>query len=350
MNSKIIELKSRYEELQKLLSDPKVFQDRNHYAKLSKEFSALKEILSLASECDKIKNALEDNEHLLNEETDEEMKALAMEESLRLKKELEDSQIRLKLLIMPKDPKDNKNVILEIRAGTGGAEAALFSADLFKVYTRYAESAGWSYEVLSSAVSDLGGYREVIVLLVGQGVYGDLKYESGVHRVQRVPETETQGRIHTSTVTVAVLPEADEVEIDINPKDLKVDVFRSSGPGGQSVNTTDSAVRVTHIPSGLVVTCQDEKSQHKNKAKALKILRARLLEHKIEEQEKEQALARKKQVGSADRSERIRTYNFPQNRVTDHRIGLTLKKLDQVMQGKISEIIEALKIQGQKQD
>jgi peptide chain release factor 1 len=246
------------------------------------------------------------------------------------------------LLLMPKDPRDEKNVILEIRAGTGGEEAGIFAGDLFRMYSRYAESRNWTIEVIEKNDSSAGGFKEIVSLIQGKGVYGAFKYESGTHRVQRVPETETQGRIHTSAVTVAVLPEAEDIDIDINPADIKVDVFRSSGPGGQSVNTTDSAVRVTHIPTGVVATCQDEKSQHKNKAKALKVLRARLYDLQMRQQQDEMSENRKSQVGSGDRSERIRTYNFPQGRVTDHRIGLTLYRLESIMQGDISELIDGL--------
>jgi peptide chain release factor 1 len=273
---------------------------------------------------------------------DEDIKELAKNEMPALKNEMEELEKRLKILLLPKDPRDEKSVILEIRAGTGGEEAALFAADLFRMYSRFAEKNGWKVEMMNHSPTGLGGLKEVVVLIEGIGAYSRLKYEGGVHRVQRIPATESQGRIHTSAVTVAVLPEAEEVEIEIKPDDLRIDVYRSSGPGGQSVNTTDSAVRVTHIPSGLVVTCQDEKSQHKNKAKALKILRSRLLDQAVQEQQQEIAKTRKNMVGSGDRSERIRTYNFPQNRVTDHRIGLTLHRLEQIMEGEIDDMIEAL--------
>jgi len=267
---------------------------------------------------------------------------MAKEELALLRERKEQLEARLKYLLLPKDPNDSKNVIFEIRAGTGGDEAALFAAELSRMYTRYAENRGWRVEVMSSNATGLGGLKEIILLVEGKGAYSRLKFEGGVHRVQRVPVTEGSGRIHTSTVTVAVLPEADEVEVNIDPKDLKVDVMRASGPGGQSVNTTDSAVRMTHIPTGLVVSCQDEKSQHKNRAKALKILRARLLEKKQEEQSSEIAATRKLMVGSGDRSERIRTYNFPQGRITDHRINFTLYKLDRVIEGELEELIDAL--------
>jgi peptide chain release factor 1 len=271
------------------------------------------------------------------------MLEMAREELESLKESLEEATGRLKALLVPKDPLDGKNIIMEIRAGTGGEEAALFAADLYRMYNRFAEQNSWKIEVMDSNETGIGGFKEIIFSISGKNVYGNLRYESGVHRVQRIPTTESGGRIHTSAVTVAVLPEAEETDIDINPEDLKIDVYRSSGPGGQSVNTTDSAVRITHIPTGTVVTCQDEKSQHKNKAKALRVLRARLYEEEKRKNNQERAEARKNQVGSGDRSERIRTYNFPQNRVTDHRVNLTLHKLDAVMQGDLSEIIESLK-------
>ena len=267
---------------------------------------------------------------------------LAKDEIERLTAEKEGLELQLKQLLIPKDPLDQKSVLLEIRAGTGGDEAGLFAGDLFKMYSRYAEAQNWQIEVMSHHATGVGGVKEIVALVKGKGVYSRLKYESGTHRVQRVPTTEAQGRIHTSAVTVAVLPEAEEVEVAIDPGELRVDVFRSSGPGGQSVNTTDSAVRITHLPTGLVVTCQDEKSQHKNKAKALKVLRARLLDQMVRDQNAKRSQERKSQVGSGDRSERIRTYNYPQGRVTDHRIGLTLYKLDAVMQGDIDEVIDAL--------
>jgi peptide chain release factor 1 len=268
---------------------------------------------------------------------------MAREEIHHLEKKADTLKSKLNLLLMPKDPRDEKNVILEIRAGTGGEEAGIFAGDLFRMYSRYAESRNWTIEVIEKNDSSAGGFKEIVSLIQGKGVYGAFKYESGTHRVQRVPETETQGRIHTSAVTVAVLPEAEDIDIDINPADIKVDVFRSSGPGGQSVNTTDSAVRVTHIPTGVVATCQDEKSQHKNKAKALNVLKSRILDAKVREEEAKRAADRKGQVGTGDRSGRIRTYNFPQGRMTDHRIGLTLYKLDSIMEGDIQTIIDELK-------
>jgi len=285
---------------------------------------------------------LEDAYVLQEEPQDEEFEDMLAEEIASLKEAKERLEDELQILLLPKDPNDEKNVIMEIRSGTGGEEAALFAADLFRMYSRYAEEQRWKVEVLSSSATELGGFKEVIFMIEGQGAYSRLKFESGVHRVQRIPTTEAGGRIHTSTATVAVLPEAEEVEVHIEPNDLKIDVYRSSGPGGQSVNTTDSAVRITHLPTGLVVACQDEKSQHKNRDKALKILRARLFEKMQEEALAEQAAVRRSQVGTGERSERIRTYNFPQGRVTDHRIGLTLYKLDLVMNGDLDEIIEAL--------
>lgn len=341
MLDKLAEVEKRYMELETLLTDPKLLGQQREYSRVAKERAELEEIVSCYREWRKVEAEITENRQLL-EEKDEAIRELAKEEVASLRQRKEDLEQRLKLLILPKDPNDRKNVILEIRAGTGGEEAALFVAELFRMYSRYAESRGWRVEIMNSNPTGLGGFKEIIVLIEGKGVYSRLKFEGGVHRVQRVPVTEGSGRIHTSAVTVAVLPEADEVEIEIDPKELRVDVFRSSGPGGQSVNTTDSAVRITHIPTGLVVSCQDEKSQHKNRAKGMKILRARLLERKQEEQRSEIAATRKLMVGSGDRSERIRTYNFPQGRVTDHRINVTLYKLDRFMEGEMDELVEAL--------
>ncbi|HEO70963.1 MAG TPA: peptide chain release factor 1, partial [Candidatus Hydrogenedentes bacterium] len=285
---------------------------------------------------------LKEDEQILHEETDAELRAIAEEERAFLSQSLEQRESELRLLLLPKDPNDEKDTIVEIRAGTGGEEAALFVADLYRMYSRYGESIGWRTEVLNSNATGMGGFKEISFRVSGDNVYSQLKFEGGVHRVQRVPETEAQGRIHTSAATVAVLPEADVVDVHINEEDLEFDVYRSSGPGGQSVNTTDSAVRVTHKPTGLVVTCQDEKSQHKNKARVLSILRSRLLAKRIEEENAARSANRRSQVGSGDRSERIRTYNFPQNRVTDHRIGLTLHKLDSFMEGEIQDVLDAL--------
>jgi len=334
-------IESRLKELEKNLSDPDVIKDQERYRKYAREHADLEKIVTVFREYKQVLDDLKESKSLLYD-PDTEIKDLAKEEVNRLTKRLEELENSLKILLLPRDPHDEKNILLEIRAGTGGEEASLFAADLFKMYARYAELQGWKVEVLSRNTTDVGGFKEIIALISGKGAYSRLKYESGVHRVQRVPTTESQGRIHTSAVTVAILPEAEEVDVHIDPNDIKVDVFRSSGPGGQSVNTTDSAVRITHLPTGLVVTCQDEKSQHKNKAKAMKVLRARLYDRMAREQNTKISEARKNQVGSGDRSERIRTYNFPQGRVTDHRIGLTLYKLEDVMQGNIGEIVDAL--------
>ncbi len=334
-------IEKRYRELEALLSDPKIIADRERYQSILKEHLQIAPIVETYRLYRKVKEEIEANRELLMEE-DKELKELAKAEIESLEEKKRDLEERLRLLLLPKDPDDEKNVVLEIRAGTGGEEAALFAADLFRMYTRYALKRGWKVEILSQHPTGIGGFKEVIALVEGKGAYGRLKYESGVHRVQRVPETEAQGRIHTSTATVAVLLEAEEVDVEINPEDIRVDVFRSSGHGGQSVNTTDSAVRITHIPTGIVVTCQDERSQHRNKAKAMKVLAARLLDMKREEQRREIAQKRKSQVGTGERSERIRTYNFPQGRVTDHRINLTLYKLDEILEGELDEIIDAL--------
>jgi peptide chain release factor 1 len=341
MFDKLEEVEKRYQELEELMLDPNLLGQQKEYSKLAKERSELEEIVTSFRELKKVERETQEN-RLLLEENDEAMRELAKEELNALRERKEKLEERLKLLILPKDPNDNKNVILEIRAGTGGDEAALFAAELFRMYSRYAESRNWRVEMMSSNPTGLGGFKEIIVNIEGQGAYSRLKFEGGVHRVQRVPVTEGSGRIHTSAVTVAVLPEADEVELAIDPKEIRIDVFRSSGPGGQSVNTTDSAVRITHIPTGIVISCQDEKSQHKNRAKGMKILRARLLEKKQEEQRSEIAASRKSMVGSGDRSERIRTYNFPQGRLTDHRINLTIYQLDRLMEGQIDEVVEAL--------
>lgn len=342
MLDKLAEVEKRYQQLESLLSDPQMLGKQREYSKVAKERSELEEIVACYREWKKTELEIQENRELLNE-SDEAIRELAKEEMSALRSRKEQLEERLKFLILPKDPNDAKNVILEIRAGTGGEEAALFAASLFRMYGRYAETRGWRVEIMNTNPTGLGGLKEVIALIEGRGAYSRLKFEGGVHRVQRVPVTEASGRIHTSAVTVAVLPEADEVEVEIDPnKELRIDVFRSSGPGGQSVNTTDSAVRVTHLPTGLVVSCQDEKSQHKNRAKALKVLRARLLEKREEERRSEIAATRKLMVGSGDRSERIRTYNFPQGRVTDHRINFTLYKLDRVMEGELDELLDAL--------
>ncbi len=341
MFQKLLEVENRFQELEQLLADPKVLTNPKEMQKLARERAELTRLVETYRVYKKVNEEIRASQELLGE-SDEEMRELAKAELLKLKERQTALEQEMKVLLLPRDPRDEKNIFLEIRAGTGGEEAALFAAELFRMYGKYAEANRWRVEVVSENPTGLGGFKEIIALVEGKGVFSRLKYESGVHRVQRVPVTESSGRIHTSAVTVAVLPEADEVEIEINPNDLRIDVYRSSGPGGQSVNTTDSAVRVTHLPTGMVVTCQDEKSQHKNKAKALKVLRARLLDQLVEKQETEISAARKNQVGSGDRSERVRTYNFPQNRVTDHRIGLTLYRLDSFLEGNIGEMIDAL--------
>ncbi len=331
---------NRYEEINKLLSSPEITNDIKKMTALSKEQSEITPIVEKAKEYFKVLESIQENKELIE---DEELGELAKEELKELEPKKEKLEEEIKLLLIPKDPNDEKDIYLEIRAGTGGEEAALFALDLFKAYVRYAEKRGWRVEIMSSSESDTGGYKEVIAKIKGEGVYSRLKYEAGTHRVQRIPQTESQGRIHTSAVTVAIMPEVDDVDVEINPNDLKIDVYRSSGCGGQSVNTTDSAVRITHIPTGIVVAMQDEKSQHKNKEKAMKVLKARIYEKMMREQQEALAKDRKEQVGSGDRSERIRTYNYPQNRITDHRIGLTLYKLEEIMQGgDFDQIIEPL--------
>ena len=341
MFQKLNEVENRYEELEKLLTDPKVLGNPKEMQKLARERAGISKLVETYRVYKRVEEEIEES-HSLLAESDEEMKELAKAELQSLKERQAALEEEIKILLLPQDPRDDKNIFLEIRAGTGGEEAALFAADLFRMYAKFAEMNRWRVEVMSQNATGLGGFKEIIALIEGKKVYSRLKYESGVHRVQRVPVTESSGRIHTSAVTVAVLPEADEVEVEINPNDLRIDVYRSSGPGGQSVNTTDSAVRITHIPTGMVVTCQDEKSQHKNKAKALKVLRARLLDQLMEEQHNEISEDRKSQVGSGDRSERVRTYNFPQNRITDHRLGLTLHRLDSVLEGDLAEVVDAL--------
>ncbi len=341
MFAKLDELEQQYIQIETDLSDPEIFSNQEKYRKLSKSHSELGPIVSTYREYRRIVSEMEENRELARDK-DPEIRELAQAELEGLQEKKDRLQEDLKMQLVPSDPLDDKNIILEIRAGTGGEEAALFAADLFRMYSRYAEERNWKVEVLNMQDTGSGGIKEVIASISGKMVYSRLKYESGVHRVQRVPETESQGRVHTSAVTVAILPEAEEVDVNIEPNDLRVDVFRSSGPGGQSVNTTDSAVRITHIPTGLVVSCQDEKSQHKNRAKALKVLRSRLLQIMEEEQKREYDDNRRAQVGSGYRSERIRTYNFPQSRVTDHRINLTLYNLETVMQGHLDGIIEPL--------
>jgi peptide chain release factor 1 len=342
MLQKLEDVERRFVELETALTDPDVIGNRKEYARVAKEHSDLQEIIQKYREWKHVSAEIEGHKELL-EGNDQEVRELVKAELPALRNQLSALEEQLKILLLPRDPNDERNVILEIRAGTGGDEAGLFAADLFRLYSRYAEQRGWRVELMSANPTGIGGFKEVIALIEGDGAYSRLKFEGGVHRVQRVPVTEASGRIHTSTVTVAVLPEADEVDVHIDEaKELRIDVFRSSGPGGQSVNTTDSAVRVTHLPTGLVVACQDEKSQHKNRAKAIKILRARLLDRAREEQMAEVAENRRSMVGTGDRSERIRTYNFPQGRLTDHRINLTLYSLDRIMEGNLEPVIEAL--------
>ena len=341
MFEKLKGVEERFEEVEKLLSDPKVVNDRQLFQKYSRQHAELGKIVTMYRAYRQADEDFKSSQELLND-GDADIKELAGEEIDRLAHKKSELESEIKKLLMAKDPNDEKNVILEIRAGTGGEEAGLFAGDLFRMYERYAEQCRWKIEIMSHHTTGVGGLKEIVAMIHGNGAYSRLKYESGTHRVQRVPATETQGRIHTSAVTVAVLPEAEEVDIHIDPGEIKVDVYRSQGPGGQSVNTTDSAVRITHFPSGLVVICQDEKSQLKNKIKAMKVLRARLLDNMIREQHEKRSEERKIQIGSGDRSERIRTYNFPQSRVTDHRIGLTLYKLDSVLQGALDEIIVPL--------
>ena len=338
MFAKLDEVQGRYRELNSMLADPSVASDPQQYQKLAKEHAHLQEIVEAYARFREVEDEIADNKSLLSE-NEPELKEMARAEIAALEAEREELEERITRLLIPKDPLDEKNILIEVRAGTGGDEAALFSADLFRMYDRYAANQGWKVEIVEASETDTGGFKQIIALIEGDDVYSKLKYEAGTHRVQRVPETETQGRIHTSAVTVAILPEAEDVELDLDMNDLKIDTYRSSGPGGQSVNTTDSAIRITHEPTGLVVTCQDEKSQHKNRSKALKVLKTRLLEQKREAQHQERAAERREQVGSGDRSERIRTYNFPQSRITDHRIGYTTRRLDDVLNGNLDEML-----------
>lgn len=342
MLEKLAGIKDKYLQLEADIIRPEIISDQQEYKKLTKEHSALEPIVIKYDEYVGLNNQLNDNKAMLEDNPDEDFRGMLNEDISSLHKQITLVEEELKVLLLPKDPNDDKNVLLEIRAGVGGDEAALFAGDLLRMYMRYAERSRYKTEILSSAEIGIGGYKEVVVLLSGKGAYSKLKYESGTHRVQRVPETESGGRIHTSAATVAVLPEAEDIEVQIDPNDLRIDVYRATGNGGQCVNTTDSAVRITHLPSGLVVTCQDEKSQLKNKDKALKILKSRLLEAETKKQQDSIAENRKSQVGSGDRSERIRTYNFPQGRVTDHRINLTLYRLNEVLDGDLNELIDAL--------
>jgi len=342
MIKKLEELEKKYEELNKTLSDPNIMANQSKFQECAKMHSDISKVVLKYKQYKGTIKEIEENSKYYLEEKDVEFKKLIDEEVKNLKEKKSNLEIELQKIMFSKDPYDKKNCIVEIRAGAGGDEAALFAGDLFRMYSRFAENNGWNTEVMSSNPTGIGGFKEIIFSITGKDIYGKLKYESGVHRVQRVPVTESSGRIHTSTVTVAILPEAEEVELEISPNDLKIDRFRSTGPGGQSVNTTDSAIRITHIPTGMVVTCQDEKSQHKNKDKALKILRARLFDMADREKHEKLALKRKSQVGTGDRSERIRTYNFPQNRITDHRIGLNLHNLEEVLEGNLKDLVDNL--------
>ncbi|MDR1788605.1 MAG: peptide chain release factor 1 [Treponema sp.] len=349
MNERLDSLLARHAELTRVVEDPALVRDQKRYRDTMREYAQLSEIAAAAAALEGLRSQLAEAQALFQDEKDAAMRELAREETRSLEERIAAADEALKTLLIPRDPLDEKNIIMEIRAGTGGEEAALFASDLYRMYARFAEGAGWKFEIMSSNETELGGFKEIIFSVTGKNVYENLRYESGVHRVQRVPETEAQGRIHTSAVTVAVLPEADETEIDIKPEDLRIDVMRAGGPGGQCVNTTDSAVRITHLPTGLTVHCQDEKSQIKNRAKAMRILRARIYEAEEARAAAERSEARRSQVGSGDRSERIRTYNFPQNRLTDHRINLTLYKLDLVMQGDLAELFDALKLSAREE-
>ena len=349
MKEKLENMRSNYEELKKKIEVPQLVKNTNKYKETMREYSYLSRLMEEYDNYLNIERQIVETRSLIQMESDSELKEMEKEELVLLEASFTKSAEDLKLLLIPPDPLEEKNIIMEIRGGTGGEEAALFAADLYRMYVHYAETKNWKFEIISLNETELGGYKEIVFSISGKYVYGSLRYESGVHRVQRVPETEASGRIHTSAVTVAVLPEAEETEVEIKQEDLRIDVMRAGGPGGQCVNTTDSAVRITHLPTGLVVICQDEKSQIKNKAKALRVLRSRLYDLEESKKQSERAENRKNQVGSGDRSERIRTYNFPQNRVTDHRINLTLYKLDHVMQGELTELIDALCVAAREQ-
>ena len=340
-------LEDRYEELGELLSDPEVVNDTKRFMALSKEEASTRETVDVYRRYKEVVQGIKDSEELLGEKLDDELQELAKEELAEYKAEKEELEEKIKILLLPKDPNDDKNIIMEIRGAAGGDEAALFAGDLFEMYQSYAASQGWKFEVMDANITGIGGYKEVTIMITGDSVFSKLKYESGAHRVQRVPSTESQGRVHTSTATVVVLPEAEEVELDLADKDIRIDIYHASGAGGQHVNKTASAVRLTHIPTGIVVAMQDERSQLKNREKAMKVLRARVYDQMLQESQSEYDATRKSAVGTGDRSERIRTYNFPQNRVTDHRIGLTIQKLDQILAGKVDEIIDALIIYDQ---
>ncbi len=342
MLDKLAGLESKYEELEKQISDPGVIADNSRWQQLVKAHAELGEPVGAYREYKRALAGIREAREMLEDKLDADFREMVEAELEGLEEKKRELEKKLRLLLLPRDPNDEKNVLVEIRAGTGGEEAALFASDLFRMYARYAERQGWKAEIMNTSFTDLGGFKEVIFMIEGKGAFSRLKFESGVHRVQRVPATESGGRIHTSAATVAVLPEAEEVEVEVNPSDLRIDLFCSTGPGGQSVNTTQSAVRITHLPTGIVVSCQDEKSQHKNRDRAMRVLRARLLDKAEQEQREKIASARKSQVGSGDRSERIRTYNFPQNRVTDHRIGLTSHRLQEILLGELDEIIGAL--------
>ena len=344
MLERLPEYRTQLEEIDNRLSSPEVLSDMKRYKELMQERSHLAPVIEKMEEMSAIRDEIEGSREMLKEESDAELIEMAKEEIAELEKRYESAEKECRMLLIPPDPLEGKNIIMEIRAGTGGDEASLFAQDIFRMYSRYAEKKHWKIEIMSQSESGIGGLKEIVLSISGKDVYGSLRFESGVHRVQRVPETESGGRIHTSAITVAVLPEAEETDIEIRQEDLRIDVMRAGGPGGQCVNTTDSAVRITHIPTGIVVICQDEKSQIKNRAKAMRVLRARLYEAEEAKKQKERADQRKSMVGSGDRSERIRTYNFPQNRVTDHRINLTLYKLDLVMEGELDELIDALKL------